>query len=122
MSYPRIFILLLVILALPGCTVLGLAMDTKMCGEYRDNQNNHFGMAHNTSEQADEGCKPLFTPLGLYLDLQIIKSFKNAGKTKDADYYTSKKLAHNEYSGNSCPGDKKKICFVEKGCQCVRDI
>jgi len=79
MSYQRIFILLFIVMTLPGCTVLGLVMDTKMCGEFRNNQNNHFDMAHNTSDEEDEGCKPIFTPLGFYLDTQIIKGIKNAG-------------------------------------------
>ena len=116
MSYQRILVLLLIIMTLPGCTVLGLAMDTKMCGDYYDNQNNHFGLAHNDRTEEDDGCKPIFTTIGLYLDMQVIQSFKNAGETKDANYYASKNLEDNEYSGISCPHGKKKICFVEKFC------
>jgi len=79
MRFQKIFILLLIIMALPGCTVLGLALDTKMCGDYYHKQNDRFSMAHNEPSEEDKGCKPIFTPLGFYLDMQVIKGIQKAG-------------------------------------------
>jgi len=104
---------------LSACTLVGLTLDSKICGH--DDKNNSGGFSHNQTEPNEDECQFIFTSLGAVIDYSVFKSLTStkSSATSHPDYEPT--YQDNEYSGISCPAGEKKICFVKKGCHCVND-
>ena len=120
----KAFLVVLFVLQLSACTLIGLTMDSKICGDHDKNNGNSF--SHNEVGEDEDECKLIFTTIGAAIDYTVIKSLTE-GRSEGSSTNSSKpnyqpKYDDNEYSGKSCPNGKKKICFIKEGCHCVNDV
>ena len=115
----KTLLVLLFALQLSGCTLIGLSMDSKICGDHDEGNGGRF--SHNEVGDNEEECELIFTSLGLVIDYSIFKSLTKDKSTNVSDPNYQPSYDDNEYSGASCPNGKKKICFLKEGCHCVND-
>ncbi len=104
---------------LSGCTLIGLSMDSRLCGDH-DEDNIRF--THNEAGNDEDECQLIFTTLGVAIDLTILKNIRQGNSSSAQGNDIDPQYEDNDYSGASCPGDKKKICFLKEGCHCVNKV
>lgn len=93
-------------------------MDSRLCGDH--DKDNNIRFSHNEAGSDEDECQFIFTSLGAVIDYSVFKSLTQ-GNSNSTRTSSNPKYEDNEYSGASCPGGKKKICFLKEGCHCVNE-
>ena len=104
---------------LSGCTLIGLSMDSRLCGDHDEGSNHRF--SHNEAGSDEDECQFIFTSLGAVIDYSIFKSITQGNSNSAHRTDSNPQYEDNDYSGASCPRGKKKICFLKEGCHCVNE-
>ncbi len=112
-------LVLILAVQLSGCTLIGLSLDSRLCGDHDKDNNSRF--SHNEAGSDEDECQFIFTSLGAIIDYSVFKSLTqgSSNSTHTSDSNSDPQYEDNEYSGASCPRGKKKICFLKEGCHCV---
>jgi len=113
----KILVVLFFALQLSACTLVGLSMDSKLCGDHEEDNGSRF--SHNEAGSDEEECQFIFTTLGAFIDYSVYKGLTEGDSVNSTDPNYDPKYEDNEYSGASCPSGKKKICFLKEGCHCA---
>ena len=115
----KTYLVLIFAFQLSGCTLIGLSMDSRICGDHDKDSNSRF--SHNEAGSDEDECQFIFTSLGAVIDYSVFKSLTQGSSNNTTNSDVNPKYEENEYSGASCPRGKKKICFLKEGCHCVNE-